>query len=343
MTKNEWSVDHMDWCGMDTDHSGNCAPRMDDDGTRPEKPPVDTDGRGNEIRHADVWDDETVPYVLADDEDYSLEAAIDYFTDTCSVVDEAHAVFCDLSYPHENEWHSGTDGVRRYSWPTVYRVPGHDYKLDGTHYMWECDVCLEETTLPTLPMGWDWYDSSRGVAWNPESGQVSATVASKPNESGTLHKIPESLPWDGSHTADEVLTNWHERGECGGSCRLCLNLANIKAAMIEAEERENPMMWVECNAVYYDLTECADGGSMCQHETGYHVIPYAVHEAKQKCNRWAGHVGEHTYIPGADTVPCGESLSETTQEGTEALKRQALTDTVREAIVALSTLLEEIA
>jgi len=46
---------------------------------------------------------------------------------------------------------------------------------------------------------------------------------------------------------------------------------------------------------------------------------------------------------GADTVPCGESLSETTQEGTEALKRQALTDTVREAIVALSTLLEEIA
>jgi hypothetical protein len=158
MTKNEWSVDHMDWCGMDTDHSGNCAPRMDDDGTRPEKPPVDTDGRGNEIRHADVWDDETVPYVLADDEDYSLEAAIDYFTDTCSVVDEAHAVFCDLSYPHENEWHSGTDGVRRYSWPTVYRVPGHDYKLDGTHYMWECDVCLEETTLPTLPMGWDWYD-----------------------------------------------------------------------------------------------------------------------------------------------------------------------------------------
>ena len=80
--------------------------------------------------------------------------------------------------------------------------------------------------------------------------------------------------------------------------------------------------WESCPDIYGKNSErkCADGGSMCQHETGYHVIPYAVHEAKQKCNRWAGHVGEHTYIPGADTVPCGESLSETPGEGSEPLK-----------------------
>jgi hypothetical protein len=192
------------------------------------------------------------------------------------VVDEAHAVFCDLSYPHENEWHSGTDGVRRYSWPTVYRVPGHDYQPDGTHYMWTCGECIR-----------DYYaglQDQLDAIWASTGGNV-GPWHSYP-ERVVLPTLPEPLPWDGSHTADEVLTNWHERGECGGSCRLCLNLANIKAAMP---------------------------------------------------------VGEHCYVPGADTVPCGESLSETTQEGTEALKRQALTDTVREAIVALSTLLEEIA
>ncbi len=39
MTTNRWSMDHMQWCGLDTDHNGICLPPRPDDGTRPEPGP----------------------------------------------------------------------------------------------------------------------------------------------------------------------------------------------------------------------------------------------------------------------------------------------------------------
>lgn len=230
-----WSSEHMTWCGAGPDHIGHCWPADPAIQATPSEPDL-------------------LVYPEHEREDYSVEAAID-FTEPCGVVDEAHAVFCDRTHPHVGEWHSGTDGVHRWSWP-FYKVDGHDYAADGTHNMWKCYACLNEEwqdhqrqldalwvtdinvmdgyhreaeriKLPKLPEGWDWYSPKHGVAWDPATGEVSTTVASNPDVSGVLRAV------DSLVRADE----WGERPK-----------------MVDYTDQPQ-----RCNRVLYHIGECFHG------------------------------------------------------------------------------------
>jgi hypothetical protein len=99
-------------CTLDEGHEGcHSAPY------KPEYTWVnDTDPKAwPESYSADVWDDETSPYVLAGYETREQS--------TCESIDPVTQVACDRPEDHSlQEWHSGVYAGKRRSWPVVVRT-----------------------------------------------------------------------------------------------------------------------------------------------------------------------------------------------------------------------------
>jgi len=149
MTRNRWTKEHMKWCRLDTDHTGMCDPDLaSHDGTRPEpgecgdvRPYGTPSGLrcqldpGHEGQHEDTWvggkyawNDKASLAVLPSTGPTMHDVLEDWHINkcenddsaeptTCITYDKAHDVWCDLNPDHNPDWHTGTDGVRRYYWP----------------------------------------------------------------------------------------------------------------------------------------------------------------------------------------------------------------------------------